>query len=459
MHLLYSAALGVALLVGLPFWLVQMLRHGKYRAGLSERFGRVPARLKLPGAAPFPEGEGTQKGSIWVHAVSVGEVLAVAGLVNELRRRYPDRRVFVSTTTATGQELARKRFGEDSVFYFPLDFAFAIRPYLRALRPALLVVAETEFWPNFLKLADDSGAKVAVVNARISDRSLPRYLRFRSLLRRLLARVDAFLAQSEEDERRLIGIGAAADRVKVSGNLKFDITPAVAPPIVGRLREAMIAGGAGAVIVAGSTVEGEEPGVIEAFRRVLHANANALLILAPRHPERFAAVAELLANIGEDGTSSRQPAVGQRSIRFWRRSQWDSTNSITGGIFLLDTIGELGAVYQLADIAFVGGSLAPRGGHNILEPAMYGVPVIVGPHTENFRDIIELFCRAEAVTVVQDGDQLSATFNELLADLRKRSQLGDRAADLVKQQSGATARTLDAIDSLMHSAERSETSR
>ncbi len=434
MHLLYSALLGVALLLGIPFWLVQMLRHGKYRAGVSERFGRVPTRLRLPETA----------GSIWVHAVSVGEVLAVAGLVNELRRRYPERRIFVSTTTLTGQQLARKRFGEESVFYFPLDFAFAIRPYLRSLRPALVVVAETEFWPNFLKQADEFGAKIAVVNARISDRSLPRYLRFRSLLRRVLAHVDIFLAQSEEDERRLIGIGAVAERVKVSGNLKFDITPTAAPPIIGQLREAMIAGGAGAVIVAGSTVEGEETGVIDAFRRVLGSNANAVLILAARHPERFGGVADLLASSG---------------LRFWRRSQWNGTDPISGGVFLLDTIGELGAIYQLADVAFVGGSLAPRGGHNILEPAMYGVPVIVGPHTENFRDIIELFRRADAVTVVHDAGQLAASFTELLADVHKRRELGDRAADLVKQQSGATARTLDAIDTLLHSPQRSEPAR
>ena len=200
----------------------------------------------------------------------------------------------------------------------------------------------------------------------------------------------------------------------------------------------MTSGGTGPVVVAGSTVEGEEPEVLQAFRRVLATNANSVLILAPRHPERFPEVAALL-------TSS--------SIPFWQRSKWNTSDPVSGGVFLLDTIGELGAIYQLGDIAFVGGSLAQRGGHNILEPAMYGVPVLVGPHTENFRDIIELFRRADAVTIVRDCNELANKFDHLLADPQKRRELGDRAAELVRDQSGATLRTLDAIESLLHSVE------
>src|SRR5580704_13296603 len=211
---LYSVALAVGMLASLPYWLFQMARYGKYRKGFAERLGRLPARLQLPA-----EGEPV----IWVHAVSVGEVLAVAGLVEELQRRFPQHRIFISTTTDTGQALARKRFGEASVFYFPMDFAFAIRPYLRALRPRMVVIAETEFWPNFLRLAHASGARMAVVNARISDRSWPNYRRFRGLLRRLLANVDLFLAQTPEDAARLRDIGAEPERIHVSGNLKFDV--------------------------------------------------------------------------------------------------------------------------------------------------------------------------------------------------------------------------------------------
>lgn len=430
MHLLYSALLAVALIVGSPFWLLKMLRHGKYRAGLAERFGRVPSRLRLS-EAEF----GASSGAIWVHAVSVGEVLAIAGLVQKLREQFPDRRVFVSTTTATGQKLARAKFGEENVFFFPLDFGFAIRPYLSALRPALVVVAETEFWPNFLRLARASGAQLAVVNARISDRSLPRYLRFQALIRRVLQNVSLFLAQSEEDMRRLIGIGADPARCKVSGNLKFDIAPPATPPtIVAQLREALLRGSAGAVIVCGSTVEGEESGVLAAFRRVLEISPTAVVVLAPRHPERFAAVTELVAASG---------------LKWWRRSQWNATDPVSGGVFLLDTIGELGAIYALADIAFVGGSLAPRGGHNILEPAMYGVPVLVGPHTENFRDIVELFQRANAVLVVKNANELGTVFVELLADGKRRRELGNRAGELVRSQSGATQRTVEELSILL----------
>ncbi|HET8667669.1 MAG TPA: 3-deoxy-D-manno-octulosonic acid transferase, partial [Terriglobales bacterium] len=386
------------------------------------------ARLRLGG----------ERDCIWIHAVSVGEVLAVAGLVQQIRRQFPDRRVFISTTTTTGQKLASSKFGAENVFYFPLDFAFAIRAWLRALQPALVVVAETEFWPNFLRLAKSSGATIAVVNARISDRSLPRYLYLRAIFRRVLRHVDLFLAQSDEDLRRLLAIGAEPSRVKVSGNLKFDIAPPAHPPdIVGWLRSAMIAGGAGPVIVAGSTVEGEEVQVVDAFGTVFERTANAVLVLAPRHPERFAAVADIVSG-------SRLP--------FWRRSQWNDQQAIGGGVFLLDSIGELGAIYSLADIAFVGGSLAKRGGHNILEPASYGVPVIVGPHTENFRDIVEIFRRAAAVTLVHSELELRAEFVALLADGAKRRELGERAAALVTQQAGTTARTLAELETLLASS-------
>src|SRR5580698_9503012 len=244
------------MLVSLPYWLFQMVRHGKYRKGLMEKLGRLPSRLRLPKE---------QEPVIWVHAVSVGEVLATAGLVEELQRRFAQHRIFISTTTDTGQTLARQRFGEANVFYFPMDFAFAIRPYVRSLRPRLVVIAETEFWPNFIRLAHATGTRIAVVNARISDRSWPSYRRFRGLLRRVLANVDLFLAQTEGDAERLKDIGAMPERVRVTGNLKFDI-PAPAPPaIVDGLRKSIAASAAGPVLVCGSTMDGEEPLLLKAF--------------------------------------------------------------------------------------------------------------------------------------------------------------------------------------------------
>ena len=421
MYIFYSALAGVALLLSSPVWLFRLLRYSKYRAGLAERLGRVPERLR----------DSQHRPTIWVHAVSVGEVLAVSELISELRQRAPSYRIAVSTTTATGQKLARDHFGAANVFYFPIDFAFAVRPYLRALRPELIVVAETEFWPNFLRLARQSGARIAVVNARISDRSLPRYRRFRALISPVLRNVDLFLAQGDEDGRRLIEIGAPAERVQVSGNLKFDLKPATEAPLVAELKSALA--NTGPIVVCGSTVEGEEPILLRAFTIVRERYPNALMILAPRHPERFAPVAELIAASG---------------MKFQRRSQWNVPEPPGPGIFLLDTIGELASTYQLADIAFVGGSLVAKGGHNILEAAQHGAAIVVGPHTENFRDMIKLFRRAGAV-VVATADELAPTFLGLLADESRCRGLGVRAREILRDNSGATARTVSALQSLL----------
>jgi 3-deoxy-D-manno-octulosonic-acid transferase len=422
MYLIYSALLAAGLLVTLPYWLLQGLRHGKYRAGLGERLGRIPQRLIVKPARPV----------IWVHAVSVGEVLAVSGLVAELTKRFSHYRIVISTTTDTGQKLARTRFGAQNVFYFPLDFAFAIRPYLRLLQPQLIVIAETEFWPNFLRLAHAGGAAIAIANARISDRSWPRYRRFRRLLTGVLLQVDLFLTQTAEDARRLEQIGAPAERIHVTGNLKFDMPAPTAPPIVASLRSAFQQADAGPVIACGSTVEGEEPLLLQAFVNVLASHPRAVLILAPRHPERFAEVAELLDKLG---------------IRSWRRSFW-SGDPIVGGVLLIDTIGELAALYALGDVAFVGGSLVPRGGHNIIEPALHGIPIVVGNHTENFRDIVSLFQSRDAVRVVGPAE-LPLAFMELISNPAERIALGRRAAETLRAQMGATQRTMQALEKLL----------
>jgi 3-deoxy-D-manno-octulosonic-acid transferase len=421
-YLFYSLALALALPLSLPFWLYQILRYGKYWRGFSERMGKVPARLKSGSGQP----------TIWIHAVSVGEVLAVGGLVGRIRRQFPQWRVVVSTTTDSGQDLARKRFGEENVFYFPMDFAFAIRPYMRALRPAMVVLAETEFWPNFLRIAHGSGARVAVVNARISDRSWPRYQRFRWALRRMLASVDLFLAQTEQDAARLKSIGADAGRVHVSGNLKFDVSSPAPPAIVETLRHSLAAEGAGPVLVCGSSVEDEEPLLLRAFENLLVSHPRAVMILAPRHPERFEAVASLLQEMG---------------IAAHRRSRWQG-ESLAGGVLLVDTIGELAALYALADVAFVGGSLVPRGGHNIIEPAQHGVAIVTGNHTENFRDIVGLFQSHDAVRIVGLAE-LPLMLMHLMDSDAERTALGRRAKETILSQMGATSRTLEALQGLL----------
>lgn len=422
-YLLYSALLALAALVSAPWWLFKMLTQGKYRAGLAERLGRVPSRVR----------SGAERRTVWIHAVSVGEALAIQGLVERLRLGGVVERVVVSTTTSTGQKLARERFGEENVFYFPIDFKFAIRSYLRVLRPSVVVMAETEFWPNFLHEAASQGAHVMVVNARISDRSLPRYRQCRNLLSSVLANVRMFLAQSSEDARRLREIGAAPERVSVSGNLKFDAKPPAEVPFVAELREAVAQAKLGPVVVAGSTVEGEESIVLESFRALAAKHANALLVLAPRHKERFDTTAALVQNSG---------------LAYSRRSATGASQILPGGVLLLDSIGELASVYSLANVAIVGGSFAPRGGHNILEPAYYAVATVIGPHTENFRDIVTLFAREEAVEIV-NAEQLTPSLLALIDDDAKRERLGARAQQVLCSQQGATERTAQAIEAAM----------
>jgi 3-deoxy-D-manno-octulosonic-acid transferase len=421
-YLLYSAVLFLVALISAPWWLVQMARLGKYRAGLPERLGRVPNRLAHNAAGPV----------IWIHAVSVGEALAISELVSRLCGRFPSARVLISTTTQTGQKLAAERFGVENVFYFPLDFAFAIRPYLRRLKPDVIVLAETEFWPNFIRLANSSGAKIIVTNARISDRSFPRYRRFAALMRPVLRNIDAFLTQSKTDAERLVEIGALEDRVFVAGNLKFEVKPPnTSTGFVLDLAKVLERMSIAPVIVAGSTVEGEEPIVLNAFRALLQAFPTSLLILAPRHRERFESIASLLETSG---------------IPFVRRSKvsGDFAEFKPGSVLLLDSIGELAAIYSLADIAFVGGSLVPRGGHNILEPAYFGKAIVVGPHTENFRDIVSYFTAEDAVLICEP-EELGDRWLALLREPGVRKQFGERARAVFKQRSGATDRTVDAI--------------
>ena len=423
MYFVYSLLLLLALVLSTPWWLLEMARHGKYRTGWRERLGIVPNRLF----------DRLSPDTIWIHAVSVGEVLAVSRTIAELKTRLPSWRIVISTTTDTGQKLARQRFGDSDVFYFPLDFGFAVRAYLQALRPKLLVLAESEFWPNLLHHARLAGASVAVVNARVSDRSLPRYLRFRELLRGVMQNVDVFLAQSEEDARRLVRIGAPAERVHVGGNLKFEVKPPEKPYIFDPFAAALKREEIGPLLVAGSTLEGEETMLIDCFRQVIARYPNALLLLAPRHPQRFEPVAGLLTASG---------------LRWQRRSQWDELRPIAGGVFLLDSIGELASFYQFADLAFVGGSLVPKGGHNVLEAAQFGIAILVGPYTENFRDMVGELQRSNALRVVTP-ESLTAAVLALLQDDAERANLGQRAREVMRQQQGATERTVAALLQLL----------
>lgn len=429
----YNVALMAALVAGAPWWLWRMATTRKYRQGLLERMGRVPRRL---GSLYAPAGE---RPLIWLHAVSVGEVLAVTRLVRTLETTLPDYQLLISTTTRTGQALARERFGMNRVFYCPLDLPWAVRAYLNVLKPSLLILAETEFWPNLLNGCFRRGIPVAVVNARISNRSWPRYMRFVRLWQPLLSRINRLLAQSETDAERLRALGCPPERVSVAGNLKFDVRAAKEADATRQLK---ILAGKLRLIVAGSTLEGEESALLDAWPRLLLADHQIAMVLAPRHPERFGAVAALLERSG---------------VEWSRRSSWLTDPSKPppvigplrpGEIVLLDTIGELASIYSLASLAFVGGSLIPAGGHNPLEPAQFGVPIVMGPHYANFSAITESLRDDDAIRIA-DKEELASVLMELLGNRTAAEAMGARAKDVFERQSGATGRSVEAVRELL----------
>jgi 3-deoxy-D-manno-octulosonic-acid transferase len=427
----YNLALLTALVAGSPWWLWRMATTHKYREGMAERLGRVKREVlaanRSPGSKPV----------IWLHAVSVGEVLAVGRLVSELDRAFPHHRLVISTTTRTGQALARERLGAARVFYCPLDLPWAVRAYLNALKPKMLILAETEFWPNLLAGCFRRQIPVVVVNARISDRSWPRYRMLSGLWRPILARISRVLAQSELDAERLRALGCRGEVVSVAGNLKFDVRASQEADMTRLLKGAELR-----LLVAGSTLEGEEAVLLELWPRLTAADPELAMVLAPRHPERFAAVAALLEGSG---------------FRWVRRSSWktdppDLKHPIhVGQIFLLDTIGELASVYSLAAVAFVGGSVVEAGGHNPLEPAQFGVPIVMGPHHANFRAITENLVAHQAIRIAP-REELAQALIELLRDPTEARAMGARARDVFERQAGATARCVSAIREILDQA-------
>jgi 3-deoxy-D-manno-octulosonic-acid transferase len=425
MYIFYSVLVLVACVVALPWFAYQALRYRKYVASFGQRMGYLPVSFNVDADE-----------SIWIHAVSVGEVLTARPLIGDLRRRYPGLRIFLSTTTMAGQQLARRSIlNVDSVFYFPFDLGIVVRRTLDLVRPRLFLMMETEIWPVLLRECRRRGVKTAVVNGRLSSRSFPRYRLIRPFMRRVLQDVDRFCVQSEESARRFTEIGADPARIVVTGSLKFD---ALEPPGQARARERVLRyfrlPSSRPVIVAGSTMKGEEAAVLHAFRRVRSSSPNALLILAARHPERFAEVEQLCRS------------EGWRTVR---RSELAIDAEPRADIIVVDTIGELATLYQLGTVVFVGGSLVPTGGHNVLEPAVYGRPIVFGPHMDNFREIADAFVAAGAAVRLDDESPMERTFIELLGDPVRRARLGAAARALVEANRGAKDRTMTALEALM----------
>lgn len=426
MYFLYSLLSAIALLIAAPWLLWRALTQGKYRHAWRERLGVLPSSV-AGGMSP----------TLWLHAVSVGEVLSAVPLVRAFAAAHPDWRIVISTTTRTGRAMAESRFGGVAgVFYFPLDFAWIVRRVLAHVHPTLLVIVETEIWPNVLRLCRAAGVPTVLVNARISDRSFPRYRSVRRWLGPVLGTLDRLCAQSDDTADRLRAIGAPPDRVVVTGSMKFD----VAAPDVSAVRIVVDALGGCPVLLAASTLAGEDEVMLDALRDLQAASGDAerpVLVLAPRHPERFDDVAALVERSG---------------LRLLRRT---SMAALAGGpvptfdVLLLDTIGELAALCTVATVVFVGGSLVPAGGHNILEPAAAGKPIVVGPSMSNFAAIARVFLDAGALVQVDDARSARAALVALWKDASRRAVLGDAARGVMAQHGGAVARTMAEIDAVL----------
>ena len=427
MHALYTLAIVVLAVVLSPWFLYQAIRYRKYFGSLSQRMGYLPVSFNLDGDE-----------SIWIHAVSVGEALTARALLAELRERYPGLKIFLSTTTLTGQQIARSRFQDlDAVFFLPFDLPPFVNRTLQLVKPRVFIMMETEIWPNLLRACRKQGVKTMLVNGRISSRSYPRYRLARGLFRQVLGDVDRFCMQSEESARRIIDIGADPARVTVTGSLKFESLEspgAAAGRGAGRVLRFFRIPPARPVFIAASTLKGEEAAVLSAFAAMRRPHPHALLIIAPRKPERFAE-AEALAR-GE-------------GLRVVRRTELAVDAEPRADVVILDTIGELAYLFQVATVVFVGGSLVDQGGHNILEPAVHGKAIVFGPHMENFAEIASAFLTNQAAVQVATASDLASTVVRLVGDPVERARLGAAARALVEANRGAKPRTLEAIEAIL----------
>jgi 3-deoxy-D-manno-octulosonic-acid transferase len=441
-YFLYSVLMGLAVVLATPYWLIQGLRHGKYFFNLSARLGlSIPELKKLPEQRP---------GAIWVHAVSVGEVLAGVTLSKRLKETYPQRPLIISATTFTGYALAKERMPfADAVIYFPLDWAFCVRKVLDAVKPAIVLILETEIWPNFVRESKRRGVPVIFVSGRISDRSFARYQKYLGLFGFFLrpffasafANAAAFLMQTETDALRIRALGAPANRVTVSGNLKYDMLLPEPTPLSVWLEEECKRRERWPVIVAGSIVATEEPLALIAFGVLQGDFRRALLVLAPRKPERFAAAAEFIEESHRKFVRRSELAVPGPGIT---PKPGANSNGIPedATVLLLDSIGELASLYRVADGAFVGGSLVEAGGHNILEPAAFGKVPVFGPSMENFAAIAARFKEADAAIQVGSPEDAGVEWIELVKDPQKMKRMGDAAKQLVESSRGALERAV-----------------
>jgi 3-deoxy-D-manno-octulosonic-acid transferase len=432
MYFIYSLLLGIAFILLLPRFLLDAFRHGKYVAGFSERLGSV-SPLGING-----------RPVIWIHCVSVGETQAARPLVRGLKERFPEYSIAISTITVTGQNLARQVFKDEveKIFYFPFDWRWMVRKTIKAINPAAILIMETELWPSFLRECKVRKIPVAIVNGRLSQQSFRRYRWIKNFMLRIFSSVSLAIMQTEADAERLRALGMEAEKTFVSGNMKFDAgTIPLNDPLTTEFRERFGLSAESPLILAASTHAPEEVVILNAFHQVItRQESKPRLIIAPRHPERFAGVADLLHASGLRWTSRTSPV---------------DASDREADVVLLDSIGELPSIYSLASIVFVGGSIAKSGGHNIVEPAAAGASVITGPHTYNFQFIVETFVKAGAIIQLPPMTdsvaivELENVLSELLTNPKRQQELGERAARLVNENRGATDRTLELLNSML----------
>jgi 3-deoxy-D-manno-octulosonic-acid transferase len=446
-YALYSLLTTVGILLLSPYFLVRGLIHGKYLDNIPERLGwRFPPMLRAISAA------GEKERSIWIHAVSVGELLAVVPLAKQLKQRYPERRLVVSTTTATGQKLARERMDfADAMLYFPLDWKGPVRRALAATHAAIVIIVETEIWPNFLRECRRADVPVIFVNGRLSERSFRGYRRaffwsaglLRGFVKRALDDATLFLMQSDQDAARLLALGAPRQQVLVTGNLKYDLAEPPESALSNWLAQEFQRNHRGPVVIAGSVTANEEVLVLQAFAEVEREFPNAQLILAPRKPEQFDNAAEIVARSGHKLRRRREITLNGAG---------NSAPADSRTVILLDSLGELASLYRLADAVFVGGSLVPVGGHNILEPAAFGKAPVYGPSMENFREMAANFVAAGAGIQVRTAEELGDAWCGLLREPQRAARMGTAARKMVDQNRGATNRVLEHIAQVIDSS-------
>jgi 3-deoxy-D-manno-octulosonic-acid transferase len=436
MYVLYGLLYALGFILMLPVFAVSALLRTKHAAGFYQRLGFLPKFM--------PD----KRAVVWLHCVSVGETNAARPLVDALKEAYPENRIIVSTVTRTGQKLAREIFRHkaDCVFYVPFDFRWTVRRALRHFEPQVLLLMETELWFNLIRETNKTKARIAIVNGRLSQRSLDRYTKIKKFMKRILGYLDMALMQENADATRIMALGLRASKVRVLGNLKFDHELNEGEhALTTELRDRFGITGDEPLIIAASTHSPEEKWVLEAFKQVWKTSMGNLprLMIVPRHPERFGDVADQIKASG---------------FSWVRRSEQPSSRDNTAEVILLDTVGELRATYPLAEIVFVGGSLIPHGGQSIYEPASAGKAIVTGPHTANFEVAVKGFAAKDALIQLEETAEdlipasIASIFQQLLADPEKRRAMGQNAAGIMKENRGTTARTVEHLEPLLRPA-------